>query len=178
MGTPLHPALVHLPLGLAIVVPLLAVGLTVALWRGWLPKKAWYAVVALQALTVVAAVLAMRTGEGDEDRVERIVGEVALEAHAEAAELFTWGAGVVLAMTIVVLLLRRVELARIGAAVAAAGTLVVALLAIRVGHAGGELVYTHGAASAFTTGSAAAGGAAPVGGEGGGEAGEREHDRD
>jgi uncharacterized membrane protein len=30
---PLHPALVHLPLGLAVILPLLALGLTVAARR-------------------------------------------------------------------------------------------------------------------------------------------------
>jgi len=177
MGTPLHPAIIHLPLGLAIIVPLIAVGLTIALWRGWLPKKAWIAVVALQALTVASAVLAMRTGEGDEDRVERLVAEAAIEAHADAAAVFTWGAGIVLALTIVVLLLRKVELARIATVIATAGTLAVALLAVRVGHAGGELVYTHGAARAFTAGSTVAGGAAPSA-EGGGEAGAEGGDHD
>ncbi len=185
MGTPLHPAIVHLPLGLAIIVPLVALGLTVALWRGWLPKRSWIAVVALQALMLGSAVLAMNTGEGDEERVERVVTETAIETHEEAAEIFTWGAGIVLAMTIAVLLVRKVELARLGSVIATAGTIAVALLAVRVGHAGGQLVYTHGAASAYATRASPGGAAVAAEGGAAGEArtgddddGARDGDRD
>ena len=36
---PWHPAVGHLPLGLAFMTPLLAIGLTWAIWRDWLPKR-------------------------------------------------------------------------------------------------------------------------------------------
>jgi len=48
---PLHPLIVHLPLALALLVPLLAAGTLLAWWRGWLPgRRSWAVVVALQAL--------------------------------------------------------------------------------------------------------------------------------
>jgi hypothetical protein len=45
-------------------------------------------------------------GERDEERVERIVGEPAIETHERAAETFLRGAAVVLAVATTVLLLR------------------------------------------------------------------------
>jgi hypothetical protein len=150
MLEPLHPAIVHLPLGLAVVVPLLALGLTVALWREWLPRRAWIVAVLLQAVLFGSALLASSSGERDEEAVEQVVAETAIEAHEEAAAVFTWGAGIALAATAVVLLLKSPVARRWGALGATAATAVVALLAVRVGHAGGELVYRHGAAAAHT----------------------------
>lgn len=43
---PLHPALVHVPLGLAVLLPLLTAGVAWAVWTGRLPIRAWLAVVA------------------------------------------------------------------------------------------------------------------------------------
>jgi len=92
---PLHPALVHLPLGLSIVLPLVAAGMAFALWRGLVPRRTWGVVVGLQAALVVGALVALKTGEREERRVEPVVGETALERHEEAAEVFLWGSAVV-----------------------------------------------------------------------------------
>jgi uncharacterized membrane protein len=145
---PVHPALVHVPLGLAFVIPLVVLGLAWALWSGLLPRRAWSVAVVLQALLLGGALVALRTGEADEDRVERIVGEAALERHELAAKQFVFAAGAALVLGFAPLLLRGRAL---GAAVVATAlaSAAVAGLAIRVGHAGGQLVYVHGAASAY-----------------------------
>jgi len=145
---PLHPALVHLPLGLSIVLPLVAAGMAFALWRGLVPRRTWGVVVGLQAALVVGALVALKTGEREERRVEPVVGETALERHEEAAEVFLWGSAVVLALTAAGLAVPERSAAAVATA-AAAGTLVVAGLAFRTGKAGGELVYVRGAASAY-----------------------------
>lgn len=154
-ASPLHPMLVHLPVALAVLLPLASVGLLLAWWRGTLPRRTWLIVVVLQALLVGGGIVAMRTGEADEERVEGVVGEAAIEAHEEAAEAFVWGGGAVLALAIAASLLRNDRRARIAAAATALGTLVVLGLGYRVGEAGGALVYRHGAASAYTAGARA-----------------------
>ena len=53
---PLHPAIVHIPLGLAFVMPLLALGLTWATWRAHRPRRAFAVLVALQLLVGLAGV--------------------------------------------------------------------------------------------------------------------------
>lgn len=145
---PLHAALVHVPLGLAIVLPLLSIGLAFALWRRSISRLAWLAVVGLQAALVLGGAAALWSGERDEDRVERITGEPAMESHEHAAQVFVWGASIVLAVAAAVTVVpaRAVPPA---AAIAAIGTLVVAGLAVRTGKAGGELVYARGGAAAY-----------------------------
>lgn len=154
---PLHPAIVHLPLGLAFIMPALAIGFAWALWKGRANLGAWATVVALQAVLLGAGLVAMNTGEREEDRVERIVPEAALERHEAAAEQFVWATGGTLLIAGLVLVFRRPPAARAFAVATAVATIVVTALAVRVGHAGGQLVYQHNAGAAY---SAAGNGAA------------------
>ncbi len=153
-----HPKLVHLPIALAVLMPLVSAALILAWFRDLLPRRAWILAVALQGVLVLSSIAAMRSGEADEERVERVVAESAIEAHEEAAELFTWFSGGVLLLFVAGAAIPGAGAARIAACAATAGSLVVLFLGYRVGEAGGELVYKHGAASAYTSGAAAAGG--------------------
>lgn len=145
---PLHPAIVHLPLGLAFVIPLVALGLTIALFRGWLPGRAWAVLVGLQLVLQLGGMAAMNTGEGEEEKVENVVPESRIEAHEGMAKQFMLGSALVLLVGIGGLFLSD-EKKRYAALAVTVGSMAVAGLAVRVGHAGGELVYTHGAASAY-----------------------------
>ncbi len=162
---PLHPILVHLPIALAVLMPLISAGLLIAWWKSLLPKRAWWLVVALQAAMLVGSVAALRTGEADEERVERQVPEAAIEAHEEAAQTFTVAGAIVLVVTLVAAFLRSEKLAMLAAAAAVAGTLVVLWLGYRTGEAGGALVYRHGAASAYVSPTASPPSAQPRAGE-------------
>ena len=93
---PLHPSLVHLPLGLAVLMPFLAAGFGWAVWTGRVRLRAWAAVVALQAALVVGGLVALQSGKAEEERVESVVTDAAIETHEEAAELFLWAAGLTL----------------------------------------------------------------------------------
>ena len=155
MGSmPLHPAIVHLPLALAILMPLIAAGFAWALWTGRIRPRAWLAVVAFQALLLGSGVAATRTGEAEEERVENVVQESALHQHEELADQFVWAAGLTLVLTGLVLVVRRPAAVRVLVSGIVAATIVVAALGLRVGHAGGQLVYVHGAASAYAQPSA------------------------
>ncbi len=151
---PLHPALVHLPLALAVLLPAGALLAFLAIARGALPARFWATIVVLHVLLAGSAYLAVETGENEEERVEEVVGEPAIEAHEEAAERFLWlavGAAVVSAAGL--LPGRR---GNAGRAVTVAAGAFVLLAALSVGHSGGALVYEHGAAQAYTSGAAAA----------------------
>lgn len=158
---PLHPALVHVPLGLALALPPIAIGLALALWRGWLPRAAFGALVGLEVILVGSGLVAMQLGERDSQKVERIVAERLVEAHEERAEAFLWGAGVVLVGAAAVLVIPAAAAPAL-AAVVAAGTLGVAALGVAAGSAGGELVYQHGAAAAYLPARAPGAGPGPV----------------
>ena len=148
LGIPLHPLVVHFPIVLAVLLPISAL---VALWairKGTTPRWAWALPVAVAAALTVSAYVATETGEREEDRVERVVTESAIHGHEEAAERFLVLSGVLLLVAGVGLMPRTVgEAARLLTAVGAVGLLAAG---VQVGHSGGELVYRHGAASAYT----------------------------
>jgi uncharacterized membrane protein len=146
---PLHPALVHFPLGLAMLMPVLAAGFGWAIWTGRIGARAWLAIVALQGVLVGSALVAINTGGNEEERVEAVVPEGVLHQHEEFAEQFAWASGAACVLSALVLFGRRSAVSHGLTAAAVAATVVVAALGIRVGHAGGQLVYSHNAASAY-----------------------------
>lgn len=147
---PLHPAIVHLPLGLAFIIPALAIGFGWALWTGRVRPRAWVTIVALQAVLLAGGLIAMNTGEREEDRVEAVVPKTALKQHETYAEQFVWATGITLLVAGLVPVVRNRRAARGLTVAAVAGTLVVAASALRVGHAGGQLVYVHNAGAAYS----------------------------
>ena len=143
---PLHPRLVHIPLGLLPVLPVVLAGLAFAIAKAKLPLRAWWVAVALAFFAAAGSFASARSGEEDEERVEHTVPEAALEAHEAAGERVVIAAGLLFAITLVGAFDLRgrtfVHAAAIAASLAALG------LAVQAGHAGGELVYKHGAAAA------------------------------
>ena len=138
----LHPAVVHVPVGLALILPLLVVGMALARWRGWLRPRSWIVVVVLQVLILGGALLAQQTGEALEDHGEQIAGEQAVEAHEESAEVFTVAAGVSLLLFGSVLFVGARKPSAVLLLTSVAASLLVALLAARAGQLGGKV--THG----------------------------------
>lgn len=160
LDIPLHPALVHLPLGLSLVAPLVAIGIWLGFARGRLPRSAFAILAGLLLLLAVSGFAAMQAGHREEDRVEKVAGRRAVHEHEERGEAFVWTASIVAALGIALLVVpaRAVHAA---AALTVAGTLAVAVLAFLTGKAGGEIIYRHGGAAAYATPS----GAVPPAGE-------------
>lgn len=147
---PLHPAIVHFPIALSVLLPFFAVGAMWAIRRGSRPRMAWGVTTALFAALSLSSWVAVQTGEQQDERVEEVVAEAPLDTHEEAAEAFLLFSLGVLGVAAIGLLPGRV-----GTGARMLGTLgSVALLGAgyRVGHSGGELVYQYGAASAYTMG--------------------------
>jgi uncharacterized membrane protein len=157
---PLHPAIVHFPIVLAVLLPIFALGALWAIRRGADPRWAWAMPLALAAAMALSGWVAVEAGEDQEERVESVVGENALHEHEEGGERF-------LVLTAVVLLVAGAGLlgGTVGAAgryLATAGSLVALWAGVSVGSSGGELVYRHGAAAAYISApSAVAPAAAP-----------------
>lgn len=149
---PLHPAVVHFPIALVVLLPL------AALWALWAirsktgPRMAWAVPVALSALLTVSAFTALKTGEEQEDRVEAVVSEAAIHEHEERAELFLVLSGVVLLVMAGGLL--GGTAGRASRLVATVGSVGLIAAGVLVGSSGGELVYEHGAAAAYVDGGA------------------------
>jgi uncharacterized membrane protein len=154
LPNPLHPAIVHFPVVLAVLLPLFTVGALWAIRRGARPRRAWAIPVSVAAALALSAWAAVETGEEQDERVERVVAEAPLSAHEEMAETF-------LAGSTALLLLAAAGLApgiagRAARALTVVGSFVVVAGAARVGHTGGELVYRYGAAQAYAPGADAA----------------------
>jgi uncharacterized membrane protein len=150
---PLHPAVVHFPIVLMVLLPFVTAGALLAIRRGARPTRAWAAPVAAATALTLSSWLAVETGEGEDEKVEPVVAESSLHRHEQGAERFLLLSGVLLVITAAGLL-RGVpgRAARLGAT---AGALGLVVLGAEVGHSGGNLVYRDGAASAYTGGAAA-----------------------
>ncbi|MGB5286247.1 MAG: DUF2231 domain-containing protein [Polyangiales bacterium] len=144
-----HPKLVHLPIALAVLLPLVSGGVLFGWWRGWFDRRVWVLVFLLQAALVGSGALAMKTGEQEEERVERVVAEEKIEAHEEAAEIFVWAGAALLLLMAVPLVLPDSRARQVVALGAVLGTLVISGLGYAVGEAGGKLVYQYGAAQVY-----------------------------
>ena len=151
--SPRHPLFVHLPLALATLAPALFGALWLAIRLRWLPLRAWCVAIAAQAVLVGSAGLAMKSGEEDAERVERVVAEAAIDRHEEQAERFLGGGIAVLLLAFAPLLAGRLPRAGAIAAYATiAASVGVLALGWAVGSTGGKLVYRDGAAAAWTGG--------------------------
>jgi hypothetical protein len=139
------------PIGLAVVMPLVAFGVAIAIQRRAFARRVWTLVVGLQAVVLVSALAATWSGEREAEQVEATLGEALVEHHEEAGEALAWAAGVVLGVAAVALFLadRTAKWMRLVTVIA---TLVVLAIAFQAGHSGGVLVFTHGANVMRTTG--------------------------
>ena len=147
LPNPIHPAIVHLPIALTLLLPLVIGGVFLLARRGVSIRTAWVGVVAGAALLAGSAWVAVETGEQQEERVERVVSEGALESHEERASLFLGLAAGTLVLSLAGLARNRIG--RWGRIAATGAALVLLPAGWLVGHSGGELVYRHGAAQAY-----------------------------
>lgn len=155
---PLHPKLVHLPLGIAVLLPLLLLALSIAIRKDWLPPRAYWLGALVALVGASSGWFALRAGEADEEVVEQVVAKSLIEAHEEAGEQFAIAATVGAALTVVAAALRLPRLSSAAQAAALLASIATLALGVRAGQLGGELVYRHGAAAAHTER-----GAAPAG---------------
>jgi uncharacterized membrane protein len=149
LPNPLHPAVVHFPVVLAFLLPLVVGGALWAIRRGANARRAWLVPLSVAVALSLSAWAAVQTGGAQGERVERVVSEQAIESHEEMAEAFL---AVSAGLTVVALvgLLAGIP-GRTARVLTGIGSLAVVGLVARVGHSGGQLVYKYGAASAYTT---------------------------
>ena len=161
-GLPLHAAIVHIPLGVAVVVPIVMGALVAALLRRAITRRSFLVAALLQAVVVGGAVIALSTGNAEEDRVETVVGDAAIDRHEDLANVFLAASGGTLALILGAAiaaqrLTRPLAVAGLAASIATLG------VGVAVGHAGGELVYRHGAAAVYAGNAPASPTAKPAG---------------
>ncbi len=144
-----HPKMVHLPMALGILMPLVAIGIAIAWWRKWLPPRAWAVAVLLQAALVGTSILAIRSGEREGEKVEQVVSDRWVDAHEDAAKAFTMASTFVLGLMVFAGGLSASKRGLQLALLSGLGTLAVLGLGVQTGRRGGSLVYEHGAAQVY-----------------------------
>ncbi len=157
LPNPLHPAIVHFPIVLVVLLPFFAIGALWAIRRGVAPRKAWALALVVAGALTLSAFVALRTGDAQARRVGPVIGREVVEQHEEAAERF-------LVLSGVLLLIAGAGLApgvvgRSARLVAAVGSLGLVVAGVQVGRSGGDLVYKHGAASVYASAPGAPAGA-------------------
>lgn len=148
---PLHPSIVHLPLALTFILPVLIVVFAFMIKANKMTPKGWLVIVGLQLAVVISGYVALETGETEEHTVEKVVSKSLIHEHEEAAEIFTGSAVIALVLSIAAFFIRKEIGFPLKLGIAGL-TLVSCFLAYRAGQLGGELVYKHGAASAYGDG--------------------------
>ena len=159
-GVPFHPAIVHLPLGVSMLLPGLAFLAMFAIWRRWVPQRTWWVIVGLHALLVVGAMMGRQTGEKEKDLVGGIVDDAPVEEHEAAADRFVQASVVALVVAVGSAFVSAPRVAPLAHLLVVALSLGVLILGMLAGHLGGRLVYIHDAAQAHlpaNTGGGAAG---------------------
>jgi uncharacterized membrane protein len=142
---PWHPVLVHFPIALAVLIPIVAL----AIWflnRGTKGShKIWLLIPLLSALSVISTFAANHFGKIDTNRIAPLISDdayLALESHSLAGENLFWLSIVMLGVSLsMYLLLPRFRWAPLGFVLISFCAMVPVLL---VAQSGTALVYEHG----------------------------------
>ena len=140
--------IVHFPLALTFIVPILVVIFAIMIRMNKMNPKSWLIIVGLQMVIVGTGYIALESGETEEDQVEKVVSKNLIHEHEEAAEVFVGSTVVALVLSIAAFFVRKEIGFPLKIVISLIG-LVSSYLSYRTGHLGGELVYKHGAASAY-----------------------------
>jgi uncharacterized membrane protein len=138
---PLHPAVVHFPIVLMYIAPIVVVWAAWRARRSEFPMRTWLIVPVFFGAIVVSGFVAKQTGNDGEELAEEFVDHDVIETHEERGEqfvLFALGAFIV---SIAGFASGKAGQALKGLTLIAALTGVV--LITRVGHSGGTMVYDH-----------------------------------
>jgi uncharacterized membrane protein len=147
LPSPLHPLVVHFPVVLTAFLPFLALLAMVAIVRGVAPRIAWGLVTIIAALTFVGSHIAVWSGEREEEKVEEVIDHDLIEEHEELGERLRLMAGI--AVVVFAIGMGGGGFGRIARPVGFLLSVAMLIQAIPTGHSGAELVYKHGAASAY-----------------------------
>ena len=148
MSIPLHPMIVHFPLAITFLLPILIFLFVWFIKNKKMDKSSWLVIIFLQLSVVVTGYIAIETGENEEERVEKVVEKKLIHEHEDASKVFLGSVVLVLVLSIgAYFVAPQISIPlKLGIGVL---SLVSCFLALRAGQLGGELVYTHGAASAY-----------------------------
>jgi len=110
--------------------------------------KTWLIIIGLQFATTVTGYIALDSGENEEQLVKKVVDRKIIHKHEESAEIFVGSTAIALILSIACYFL-KIEIQFFTQLVICLISLISCYLSISTGILGKELVYRHGAASAY-----------------------------
>lgn len=146
---PLHPAIVHLPLGLIFFAPLVGVLILILAFKDKLTKTILLFLPLVHLVIFAGAFAALETGEDQEDIVEKVVDEKFIEQHEEAAEALFYLSIVAFGSSLIPLTINKKNALKVSLTAIVILQAALLLQAYKTGHSGGELVYIHKAVDAY-----------------------------
>lgn len=147
--TPLHPAIVHFPLALSLLLPLLALATALLMRSKKWPASTWMVIMVLQVGLTVSGYVALETGETDEAKVGKVISKDYIHEHEEAAEIFVGLTVLAAVFSVVVYFLKQEIQFSLQVVVVLIG-FIASYQGYRTGQMGGEITYYHGGAAAHT----------------------------
>lgn len=150
MQVPFHALIVHFPLALSVILPVLMLVFILMIKKNKMSHHAWLIILGLQFATTITGYIAMDAGENEEDLVEKIVDKRIIHEHEEAAEVFVGSTVVVLVLSLAAFFLRKEVQFPVYLGVCFL-SLISVYLGYKTGSLGGELVYRYGAAGAYSS---------------------------
>src|SRR6476469_5199266 len=97
---PLHPSIVHIPIVLTFLMPVLILSFAWMIKTNKMAPKGWLLIVGLQLAVVISGYVSLETGENEEHTVEKVVSKDYIAAHEEAGEIFVGSAVLALVISI------------------------------------------------------------------------------
>jgi len=149
-GLPTHPVVVHLPLVLAVLLPLVSGAIGYAVWKGRASGRLWAWVVAGHFVLFASAGAASLLGEADARRIQTRIDADVVEVHEAEGHRLLFASGITFALALAGLVLQRPKQRHTAMAATFAFGLACAALGVLAGRGGAVLVYQHGAAAAWS----------------------------
>lgn len=145
---PFHPSIVHLPIVVSLILPVLVLVFALMIKSHKMAPKAWLIIVGLQLFTTATGYLALESGEAEEEVVTKVVEKKLVSAHEEAAEIFVGSTVLALVLGIAAFFIRKEYQFHLQLLIAFI-SLFSTYQGLVTGGLGGDLVYKHGAAAAY-----------------------------
>lgn len=148
MEVPFHPVMVHFPIALSFILPILILVFAFMIKSQKMSHQAWLVIIGLQIVTTVTGYVALDSGEKEEHQVATVMDKKHIHHHEESAEIFVGSTVLALVISIAAYFLRK-EIQfylHLGICLMA---MISCYLVYQTGSSGGELVYRYGAANAY-----------------------------
>lgn len=148
MPVPFHPAIVHFPIALSFVLPILILFFALMIRLNKMSSTAWVVVIGLQVLTTATGYIALDSGEKEEPVVEKVLEKKFIQQHEETAEIFVGTTVLALVLSVGAFFLRKELQFAVQLAIFFV-SLVSCYFVASTASLGGKLVYDHGAGRAY-----------------------------